>query len=91
YLTPADARAAFERGAIDAWVIWDPFFAAAEQQLGARVLADGTGVVNNSQYVLASKGYAGARPDVLNIVLDELKKTDTWAAANPKDVTNILG
>ncbi|MGC7407538.1 ABC transporter substrate-binding protein, partial [Pandoraea pneumonica] len=31
YLTPADARAAFERGAIDAWVIWDPFFAAAEQ------------------------------------------------------------
>ncbi|MWX00962.1 transporter substrate-binding domain-containing protein, partial [Francisella tularensis] len=91
YLTPADARAAFERGAIDAWVIWDPFFAAAEQQLGARVLADGTGVVNNSQYFLASKGYAGVRPDVLNIVLDELKKTDPWAAANPKDVTNILG
>ncbi|PLC40829.1 sulfonate ABC transporter substrate-binding protein [Ralstonia pickettii] len=91
YLTPADARAAFERGAVDAWVIWDPFFAAAEQQLGARVLADGTGVVNNSQYFLASKGYTGARPDVLNIVLDELKKTDTWAAANPKDVTTILG
>ena len=91
YLTPADARAAFERGAIDAWVIWDPFFAAAETQLGARVLADGSGVVNNAQYFLASKGYAGVRPDVLNIVLDELKKTDTWAEANPKDVTNILG
>ncbi|CAJ0781010.1 Putative aliphatic sulfonates-binding protein [Ralstonia condita] len=90
-LTPADARAAFERGAIDAWVIWDPFFAAAEQQLGARVLADGTGVVNNSQYFLASKGYASARPDVLNIVLDELKKTDTWAAAHATDVATILG
>ena len=34
YLTPSDARAAFERGAIDAWVIWDPFQAAAEKQLG---------------------------------------------------------
>src|SRR3984957_20074924 len=30
FLAPADARAAFERGAIDAWVIWDPFQAAAE-------------------------------------------------------------
>ena len=29
YLPPSDARAAFERGAVDAWVIWDPFFAAA--------------------------------------------------------------
>ena len=45
YLPPADARAAFERGAVDAWVIWDPFLAAAEKQLGARVLADGNGLV----------------------------------------------
>ena len=30
FLPPADARAAFERGAVDAWVIWDPFQAAAE-------------------------------------------------------------
>ena len=50
YLTPSDARAAFERGAIDAWVIWDPFQAAAEKQLGARVLADGAGVVKNYQF-----------------------------------------
>ena len=38
YLAPADARAAFERGAIDAWVIWDPFQAAAETATGARTL-----------------------------------------------------
>ena len=43
FLPPADARAAFERGAVDAWVIWDPFLAAAEKQLGAKVLADGKG------------------------------------------------
>ena len=30
YLPPADARAAFESGHVDAWVIWDPFAAAAE-------------------------------------------------------------
>jgi sulfonate transport system substrate-binding protein len=37
YLAPADARAAFERGAVDAWVIWDPFRAAVEAAAGARV------------------------------------------------------
>ncbi len=49
-LAPADARAAFERGSGDAWAIWDPFLAAAEKQLGARVLADGKGVVSNHQF-----------------------------------------
>src|SRR4030081_2528910 len=28
FLAPADARAAFERGSVAAWVIWDPFHAA---------------------------------------------------------------
>ena len=55
FLPPADARAAFERGAVDAWVIWDPFLAAAEKQLGARVLADGRGLVSNHQFYLASR------------------------------------
>lgn len=77
YLTPADTRVAFECGAIDAWVTWDPFFTVAKQQLGVRMLVDGTDVTNNSQYFLASKGYTGAWPNVLNIVLDELKKIDT--------------
>ena len=43
FLPPADARAAFEKGAVDAWVIWDPFQAAAEAATGARTLADGRG------------------------------------------------
>ena len=43
FLPPADARAAFASGAIDAWAIWDPFQASAEQTLGARVLTDADG------------------------------------------------
>jgi len=58
FLPPADARAAFERGSVDAWAIWDPFLAAAEKQLGARVLADGKGLVANYQFYLASRAYA---------------------------------
>ena len=90
YLAPADARAAFEKGAVDAWVIWDPFFAAAEKQLGARILADGTGLVANHQFYLASRGYAGKNPQVVQAIVDELGKLDAWATQNPGEVAKFL-
>lgn len=42
YLTPADARAAFQQKNVDAWAIWDPYYSAALLQGGVRVLKDGT-------------------------------------------------
>jgi len=65
FLAPADARAAFEKGAVDAWAIWDPFLAAVEKQTGARQLADGSGVVNDFNYYLAQTDYAQANPQVI--------------------------
>ena len=72
FLPPADARAAFERGSVDAWVIWDPFLAAAEKQLNARVLADGKSVVNNHSFFLAERNYAEKNPVLLKFLFDEL-------------------
>ncbi len=62
FLAPADARAAFERGAVDAWVIWDPFQAAAEAATDARTLADGTGTVSNYQFYLLRRSFSTANP-----------------------------
>ena len=90
FLPPADARAAFERGAVDAWVIWDPFLAAAEKQLGARVLADGKGLVSNHQFYLASRGYAQRKQEVVRAIVDELAKLDRWAEKSPKEVAQLL-
>jgi len=90
FLPPADARAAFERGSVDAWAIWDPFLAAAEKQLGARVLADGKGLVANYQFYLASRTYAEKNPEILRIVLDEVAKVDDWGRSNPDEVATIL-
>jgi sulfonate transport system substrate-binding protein len=85
YLAPSDARAAFERGGVDGWVIWDPFFAAAQKQIGARILADGQGVVSNHQFFLASRAYAQKRPDIVSAVLDEVASVDEWVKRHPKD------
>jgi sulfonate transport system substrate-binding protein len=90
YLTPADGRAAFEKGAIDAWVVWDPFLAAAQRQSKVRVLADGTGIASYQRYYLASSKFARARPDVLRLVYAELEKTGKWVKQNPTAAATLL-
>lgn len=86
FLPPADARAAFEKGAVDAWVIWDPFLAAAEAATGARQLSNGDGLVDNHQFYLASKSFAEAHQDVVNAIYEALGEVDQWVKANPGDV-----
>ncbi len=82
YLPPADARAAFERGSVDAWVIWDPFQAAAEQQLQARTLVDGKGLVSNHQFYLATRPYAEQHPEVIEALVEEIRGVGEWVKAN---------
>lgn len=91
YLAPADARAAFERGAVDAWVIWDPFLAAAQAATGARTLVDGTGLVDNLQFYLASRDYAARDPGAVHAVIEELDAADRWAAGNQQEVARLFG
>jgi sulfonate transport system substrate-binding protein len=79
FLAPADARAAFERGSVDAWAIWDPFQAAAEAATGARELTDGTGIVANTQFYLGSRKFVETNGQVLDAVLAQLREVDSWA------------
>jgi sulfonate transport system substrate-binding protein len=90
FLAPADARAAFERGSVDAWVIWDPFQASAEVALAARTLADGTDVVPNNQFYLARKAFADANPQAVDWVLDSVVSVDRWAEGNASAVAAQL-
>lgn len=87
YLPPADARAAFERGSVDAWVIWDPFLAAAENQLQARSLRNGQGLVDNHQFYLATKPYAEQHPQVLSTLIEEVRAVGEDSKADPAAVT----
>jgi sulfonate transport system substrate-binding protein len=90
YLTPADGRAAFEKGAVDAWVTWDPYVAAVEKQAEVRVLANGQGTANYQRYYLASSSFAASRPDVLKIVFAKLKETGAWVKKNPEAAAQVL-
>jgi len=76
YLAPADARAAFERGAVDAWVIWDPFLAAAQAATGAVTLTDAVGLAPNRQYYFASQKFAETNPAAVDAIAAAIAEVD---------------
>ncbi|GAA3402078.1 sulfonate ABC transporter substrate-binding protein [Paenibacillus hodogayensis] len=90
FLPPADARAAFEKGSVDAWVIWEPFYSAAQLATEARVLADGEGLVSNYEFYLGSRGFSEANRNVIDILLKQLELSDRWAKDNQEEVAKLL-
>ncbi|AJC22419.1 aliphatic sulfonate ABC transporter substrate-binding protein [Pandoraea pulmonicola] len=75
YLAPADARAALERGAVDAWAIWDPFLSAVLDQSPVRLLANAQGAADHHQFFLSQRTYAQKRADVIKTTLEVLSQT----------------
>lgn len=89
YLPPADARAAFERGAVDAWVIWDPYYAAAEVGGNMRVLATSRGLTNNNSVYLATPALA-SHAATLRTVFEALTQADAWAQSHREQAARLL-
>ena len=81
YLTPADGRAAFERGSVDAWITWDPYVASVDKNADVRILANGDGLASYQRYYLASSTFADAHPEVVQVVFDQLKEAGEWLRA----------
>ncbi|MBI4784332.1 MAG: aliphatic sulfonate ABC transporter substrate-binding protein [Oscillatoriophycideae cyanobacterium NC_groundwater_1537_Pr4_S-0.65um_50_18] len=82
-LSPADARAAFEQGNVDAWSIWDPFLAVAQQNSNIRGLNVGR---ERRTYFLASQQFAKSQPALLKTVLEAAKENGNWIAQNIQEV-----
>lgn len=90
YLTPADARAAFQQGAIDAWVIWDPYLAEVETNAKARQVSNAEGLVPHYTFYLASRKFAENYPDTAKQVVDVLGTLSNWANGHQDEAAGIL-
>lgn len=90
YLTPADARAAFQQGNVDAWTIWDPYYSAALLQGGVRVLGDGTDLNQTGSFYLAVRTYTEANGPFIQQVLDELTKADALTQSDRAQSVTLL-
>jgi sulfonate transport system substrate-binding protein len=89
-LGPPDAAAAFASGQIDAWAIWDPYYAVAAQEPGVRVLATAEGIVDSFGYYLANGSFTRQNPNVVADVLNELKKAGEDAQAHLDDTAAAI-
>jgi len=90
YLPPSDARAAFEKGAVDAWVVWDPYYAATELDIKPRVLATGAGLSSNNSFYLASKPFVERHAGAVQALLDELTRADAYVQSNRKEAAQLI-
>lgn len=89
-LAPADAAAAFTRGGVDAWTIWDPYLAIAERGEGVRVLAYATAITPQNTFLLASRPFAETRAPVLGAAIEALDAVAAWCTQNRGAVAELL-
>ena len=90
YLQPPDGRVAFESGKIDAWAVWDPFYAAAQVGGKAQVLANGRGFTSFRIYFLANRDFAADNPSLLPLLINDLRGAGQWALKNPDQSADFL-
>lgn len=90
YLVPSDARAAFERKSVDAWAIWDPFYAATELAIKPRALATGRDLTSNNSFYLASRPFVTQHAQALAALLEELTRADKLVQDNRKEAIKLV-
>ena len=90
YLGPADAGAAFERGAIDAWSIWEPYTSLFVTRPGVRTLTTNMEIGNQFGYILGNGPFVRANPVLTTTTIDTFATTARQARARHDDVAALL-
>ncbi len=90
FLGPSEARAAFAGGSVDAWVVWDPYLAAAQKAYPVRVLTDYTGLLQANGFYLASRAFVTSSPQAVATLLEQIAAAGAWVNAHPKEMVAML-
>lgn len=90
YLQAPEGAAAFEKGSLDAWSIWDPFLAFAEAKRPVRTIADGSGLTSYHRYYLVNDSFLAEQPEVVATVYQALVEAGRWVKANPEAAVALL-
>ncbi|WP_392668521.1 ABC transporter substrate-binding protein [Streptomyces sp. LN785] len=85
YLQPADALAAFSRGKVDAWAIWDPYTSQILRSGKARVLTTGEGIVNGLGFQVASPAALKdvGKAKAIGDLMVRLQRAQGWVFKHP--------
>jgi len=90
YLTPPDAGPAFANGSIEAWAIWDPYFAIGETKQNGRILVNASEVTKTNSFYIANRDFAKSQGSVLQQIIDVTASAAKWAEAHRDEVASSL-
>ncbi|WP_159008303.1 sulfonate ABC transporter substrate-binding protein [Bradyrhizobium sp. S69] len=90
YLSPPDAGPAFANGSIDAWAIWDPYFAIGEKRQQGRILVNASEVAKTNSFYLANRDFANLHAQETREIIDGLAEAARWAEAHRDSVAASL-
>jgi sulfonate transport system substrate-binding protein len=90
YLTPPDAGPAFANGGIDAWAIWDPYFAIGETRQNGRILVHSSDIAKSNSFYIANRDFAKNHGALLQQIIDVTTTTAGWAEAHRDEVAKSL-
>ena len=90
WLSPADARAAFQKGAVDAWAIWDPYYGVAQVEDKAKVLTTGQGLSPNYTFYLASGNFVKQYPQAIQGIIKQITLADKWVQSHKAETAQIF-
>jgi len=91
YLTPPDAGPAFANGSIDAWSIWDPYFAIGETKQNGRILINASEVTKTNSFYIANRDFAKNHGAALQQIIDVTTATAKWAEEVAKSLSAVTG
>jgi sulfonate transport system substrate-binding protein len=90
YLTPPDAGPAFANGSIDAWSIWDPYFAIGEIKQQGRILVNASEITKANSFYIANRDVAKNHGPILQQIIDVTASTARWAESHREEVARSL-
>src|SRR3954454_20764716 len=85
-LAPADATAAFVKGSVDAWSIWDPYLALAELKESARVIAFDKEVHKPNAFYIAGTDFVEKYPSLVAKLNASFASEGVWAESHHEEV-----
>ncbi|GAB7554811.1 ABC transporter substrate-binding protein [Novosphingobium sp. 11B] len=89
FLSPSDARAALQTGAVDGWSTWQPYVAAALAE-GNRIAIDGRGFSQGYGFDIAPESAIKAKRPLLDDFLKREGKALQWASTHVDEFAKVL-
>lgn len=90
FLSPGDARIAFEQGQTDAMVVWDPYTASTELDMNATLLTNAEGYTTDRDFFIANERFAKEHNELIQIILEEVEESSDWANSNHDELVQML-